>query len=93
MLRACTLHQIDRKQVLSQAKNVFRGLGATTSSLVGFRAARPLVHFRGARRIAHGRFSLRKEHSAFSTAERKCQMLWDACCLEGVGQQTAGLPL
>ena len=89
MLRACTLHQIDRKQVLSQAKNVFRGLGATTSSLVGFRAARPLVHFRGA---AHGRFSLRKEHSAF-TAERKCQMLWDACCLEGVGQQTAGLPL
>ena len=62
MLRACTLHQIDRKQVLSQAKNVFRGLGATTSSLVGFRAARPLVHFRGARRIAH-RVAFRFEKS------------------------------
>jgi hypothetical protein len=87
VLRACTLHQIDRKQVLSQAKNVFRGLGATTSSLVGFRAARPLVHFRGA---AHGAFRSEKStHTSAFTAERKCLMLWD----EGVGQQTAGLPL
>ena len=84
MLRACTLHQIDRKQVLSQAKNVFRGLGATTSSLVGFRAARPLVHFRG----ALFEFEKTKEHTDGARSRHRREMLnW------GVGQQTAGLPL
>ena len=52
----------------------------------------PSFIFEGPAALRTVAFRFEKSTSAF-TAERKCQMLWDACCLEGVGQQTAGLPL